>query len=203
MILTDERIREIAQIIYAKKSHVCLLGPAGLGKSRIAFEVGKLNKKTMSEIDLQRQVSQIRQACRMEQLSILERSFRAPHHTVSEQAMVGKTPDPVTAFPHYGEFSIAHGGILLLDELPEFRRSIIERLNEILKDKRVDHWAGNNKVSYPADFWLITTMNPCPCGLGVGYPGKPCTCSSDQVRRYKNRVKLITNQVEVIDLRTL
>jgi magnesium chelatase family protein len=115
--------------------------------------------------------------------------------------MAGRRPDPDTAFPFYGELSLAHGGILFLDELPEFGKGALDRVVEALKTGKVVHGTRTGNVSYPARFKLVAAMNPCPCGYGVGHPTRPCTCSSDGVRRYKARVKELLDLMNVVDLR--
>ena len=113
---------------------------------------------------------------------LTRRPFRDPHHTISDVALIGggSTPRP-------GEVSLAHNGVLFLDEFAEFSRSSLEVLREPLENGRVTISRAKETVSYPARFTLIAAMNPCPCGH-LGDPIKPCTCSPMQVNRYKSRI---------------
>ena len=106
--------------------------------------------------------------------------IRHPHHTASAVALVGGGSNPKP-----GEISLAHNGVLFLDELPEFQRAVLEVMREPLENGRIDIARANRQVSYPAAFQLIAAMNPCPCGH---YPEPRCTCTPDQVRRYRAKI---------------
>jgi magnesium chelatase family protein len=110
------------------------------------------------------------------------RPFRAPHHTASDAALIGggRVPRP-------GEVSLAHGGVLFLDELPEFRRNALEALRQPIEEGRVTITRAMTTVTFPANFMLVVSMNPCPCG-NLGHPKKACRCTPGAVRRYLNRV---------------
>lgn len=110
------------------------------------------------------------------------RPFRSPHHSISAVAMIGGGNHPQP-----GEISLAHNGVLYLDELPEFPRSVLEVLRQPLEDRRVHISRSRYSVDFPADFILIASMNPCPCGY-YNHPTKPCVCSPGQVRKYLNRI---------------
>ena len=111
-----------------------------------------------------------------------QRPFRAPHHTVSQVALIGGGQSP-----HPGEVSLAHNGILFLDELPEFGRSALEVLRQPLEEKRITVARARYRVQYPANFTLVAAMNPCPCGY-YNHPAKECTCSAGAVHRYMGRI---------------
>ncbi len=111
-----------------------------------------------------------------------QRPFRTPHHTTSPVALIGggQSPQP-------GEASLAHNGILFLDELPEFGRSVLEVLRQPLEDKRISVSRAKYSVEYPANFTLVASMNPCPCGY-YNHPDKECSCAPGAVHRYMNRI---------------
>ncbi|HON52494.1 MAG TPA: YifB family Mg chelatase-like AAA ATPase, partial [Bacteroidales bacterium] len=111
-----------------------------------------------------------------------ERPYRAPHHTVSDVALVGGG-----AFPQPGEISLAHNGVLFLDELPEFKRTVLEVMRQPLEDRTIQISRAKFSVNYPASFMLIASMNPCPCGY-YNHPEKECVCSSGVVQKYLNRI---------------
>ena len=110
------------------------------------------------------------------------RPFRSPHHTISDVGLLGggATPNP-------GEISVAHNGVLFLDELPEFKRSTLEVLRQPLEDGRVTISRAAGSMTFPAEFILVAAMNPCPCGF-FGDPKRECRCSLVQVQRYRDRI---------------
>ena len=113
---------------------------------------------------------------------VTERPFRSPHHTISATSMVGggNIPKP-------GEISLAHNGVLFLDELPEFKRESLESLRGPLEDKKILISRLQASYSYPCNFMLVASMNPCPCGY-FGYKNRNCKCTKEQIQKYKNRV---------------
>jgi magnesium chelatase family protein len=117
-----------------------------------------------------------------EQGLITNRPFRKPHHTISDVALVGGG-----SFPQPGEISLAHNGVLFLDELPEYKRTVLEVMRQPLEDRKVTISRARFTVDYPAGFMLIAAMNPCPCGY-YNHPEKECVCGAGIVQKYLNRI---------------
>ncbi|WP_428077533.1 YifB family Mg chelatase-like AAA ATPase [Candidatus Avelusimicrobium alvi] len=170
------------EIAAAGGHNVLMIGLPGTGKSMLAKRFpGILPPLTQDE---SLEITKIYSICNLMGKSRLltRRPFRDPHHTISDVALIGggSTPRP-------GEVSLAHNGVLFLDEFAEFSRSSLEVLREPLENSRVTISRAKETVSYPARFTLIAAMNPCPCG-NLGNPLKPCTCSPMQINRYKSRI---------------
>lgn len=170
------------EIAAAGGHNVLMIGLPGTGKSMLAKRFpGILPPLTEDEA---LEITKIYSICNLLGKSRLltNRPFRDPHHTISNVALIGggSTPKP-------GEVSLAHNGVLFLDEFAEFSRSALEVLREPLENGQVTISRAKETVSYPARFTLVAAMNPCPCG-NLGNPLKPCTCSPMQVNRYKNRI---------------
>ena len=113
---------------------------------------------------------------------ITSRPCRAPHHTISDIALIGGG-----VFPHPGEISLASNGILFLDELPEFKRSVLEVMRQPLEDRKITISRAKCCVDYPANFMLIASMNPCPCGY-YNHPTKECSCTGSMIQRYLSKI---------------
>ena len=170
------------EIATAGGHNVLMIGLPGTGKSMLAKRFPGILPPLTQEESLE--ITKIYSICNLMGKSRLltRRPFRDPHHTISDVALIGggSTPRP-------GEVSLAHNGVLFLDEFAEFSRSSLEVLREPLENGRVTISRAKETVSYPARFTLIAAMNPCPCGH-LGDPIKPCTCSPMQVNRYKSRI---------------
>ena len=110
------------------------------------------------------------------------RPFRSPHHTISDVALVGGGTNPQP-----GEISLAHNGVLFLDELPEFKRTVLEVLRQPLEDRMITISRAKFSIAYPASFMLVASMNPCPCGF-YNHPEKECACTPGMVQKYLNRI---------------
>ena len=171
-----------ALIIAAAGHHnILLTGTPGAGKTMLAKTLTSLLPPLSSSEQLA--VTKLYSlAGELINDTISDRPFRSPHHTSSQVALVGGG-----ARPKPGEISLAHLGVLFLDEIPEYPRHVIETLRQPLEDRKIAVTRANGKAIYPADFMLVATMNPCPCGY-YGDPEHDCTCSTNQIIAYQKRL---------------
>src|SRR6267142_1913226 len=188
------------EIAAAGGHSVLMVGPPGTGKSMLAARFPGLLPPMSGEEALESAALSSLGSSGFRLETWKQRPFRAPHHTASSVALVGGGSDP-----RPGEISLAHNGVLFLDELPEFNRKVLEALREPLESGRVAISRAARQAEYPAGFQLIAAMNPCPCGYLGHFSGR-CRCTPDQVARYRGRISgplldRIDIQIEVPTLR--
>jgi magnesium chelatase family protein len=171
------------EIAAAGGHHVLMTGPPGTGKSLLAARMPTiLPPMTLDEAIEATRVHSCAGLLPAGEAVLGRRPFRSPHHTVSYAGMTGGGQDIQP-----GEISLAHQGVLFLDELTEFRRDVLEALRQPLEDGRVTITRAAQSLTFPCDFLLLAAMNPCPCGF-LGHPAKPCRCTPRQVQQYQGRI---------------
>ncbi|MEN8786912.1 MAG: YifB family Mg chelatase-like AAA ATPase, partial [Flavobacteriales bacterium] len=160
-----------------------LIGPPGAGKSMLAKRLPTiLPPFTLQESLETTKIHSVTGGLDSNEALMSSRPFRKPHHTISDVALVGGG-----AFPQPGEISLAHNGVLFLDELPEYKRTVLEVMRQPLEDRKVTISRAKFTVDYPASFMLVAAMNPCPCGY-YNHPEKDCVCSPGVVQKYLNKI---------------
>jgi len=177
----QEAAKRALEIAAAGGHNIALYGPPGTGKTMLAKALaGILPPLSFDEILEVTEIHSMTGA--LGEALVAERPFRSPHHTASHVAIIGGGSNP-----RPGEVTLAHKGVLFLDEFPEFENKAIESLREPLEEKVVSVSRARGTVKFPAHFILVAAMNPCPCG-NFGIKGKPCTCSPLQIERYKRKI---------------
>ncbi len=179
----QENIKRSLEIAAAGGHNAILIGPPGAGKTMLARRIPTiLPPLTLHEALETTKIHSVAGKLAPEASLVYSRPFRSPHHTISDVAMVGGGSNPMP-----GEISLAHHGVLFLDELPEFKRSVMEVLRQPMEERKVTISRAKITVNYPAGFMLIASMNPCPCGF-YNHPDKECVCAPGVVKKYLNKV---------------
>ena len=179
----QEMVKRALEVAAAGGHNIILIGSPGSGKTMLAQRLPTiLPPMTLEEALETTEIHSVAGKFAEGQALVATRPFRAPHHTVSHVALVGGG-----VHPQPGEISLAHNGVLFLDELPEFSRSVLEAMRQPLEDREITVSRTRYTVTYPAGFMLVASMNPCPCGY-YGHPERPCVCAPGAVQRYLHRI---------------
>ncbi len=179
----QESIKRAMEIAAAGGHNIILIGPPGAGKTMLAKRMPTiLPPLSLQEALETTKIHSVVGLLPSNSSLIAERPFRNPHHTISDVALVGGGN-----YPRPGEISLAHNGVLFLDELPEFKRSVLEVMRQPMESRKITISRSKFTVDYPASFMLVSSMNPCPCGYYT-HPEKDCSCSPTTVQRYLNKI---------------
>lgn len=195
----QDNVKRAFAIAAAGGHNLLMIGPPGAGKTMMA----KCLPSVLPPLSLGEalETTKIHSVAgfRADTGLVTQRPFRSPHHTISSVALIGGGTNPMP-----GEVSLAHNGVLYMDELPEFNRSVLEVLRQPLEDRKITIARVKNTVEYPASVMLVASMNPCPCGF-YNHPTHPCICTETQVRKYLGRISgplldRIDLQIEIVPL---
>lgn len=179
----QENVKRALEIAAAGGHNAILIGPPGAGKTMLASRIPTiLPPLSLFEALETTKIHSVSGILPADSSLVANRPFRSPHHTISDVALVGGGSIPMP-----GEISLAHNGVLFLDELPEFKRSVLEVMRQPMEERKVTISRAKVSIDYPANFMLVASMNPCPCGY-YNHPTKPCVCGPGVVKRYLSKI---------------
>jgi len=179
----QENVKRALEVAAAGGHNILMIGPPGSGKTMLAKRFPSiLPPLTFEEAIETTKIHSVAGILSKEQALITERPFRSPYHTVSDAALIGGG-----TFPRPGEVSFAHHGVLFLDELPEFKKNVLEVMRQPMEDYKVTISRSKMSLEFPANFMLAAAMNPCPCGFYTD-PNRECTCNSGMIQKYMSKI---------------
>jgi len=179
----QENVKRALEVAAAGGHNILMIGAPGSGKTMLAKRMPSiLPPLTLEEALETTKIHSVIGNVKADMSLMPNRPFRSPHHTISDVALVGGG-----TYPQPGEISLAHNGILFLDELPEFKRTVLEVMRQPLEDRTINISRAKFSVKYPASFMLVSSMNPCPCGY-YNHPEKECVCSIGSIKNYLNKI---------------
>ena len=179
----QEHVKRAVEVAAAGGHNLIMIGPPGSGKTMIAKRIPSILPRLSTEESLETtKIQSIVGVLPSDTPLVVTRPYRSPHHTISDAGLIGGGN-----IPRPGEVSLAHNGVLFLDELPEFRRNVLEVMRQPLEDRQVTISRAAASLTYPANFMLVAAMNPCPCGF-FSDPTRDCKCSQTQIQNYVSRI---------------